>query len=31
LRENAVWMLSEALEMLGRADEAEQLRRENGL
>jgi tetratricopeptide (TPR) repeat protein len=31
LRENAVWMLSEALEMLGRSDEAERLRRDNGL
>ena len=31
LRENAVWLLSEALELLGRSDEAEHLRRENGL
>jgi cellulose synthase operon protein C len=30
LRENAVWLLSEALEMQGRADEAERLRRDNG-
>jgi tetratricopeptide (TPR) repeat protein len=31
LRESAVWLLSEALDLLGRADEAEDLRRENGL
>jgi cellulose synthase operon protein C len=31
LRENAVWLLSEALEMQGRSDEAERLRRDNGL
>jgi cellulose synthase operon protein C len=31
LRENAAWLLSEALEMLGRSAEAEQLRRDNGL
>lgn len=31
LRENAAWMLSEALERLGREDEAAAIRRENGL
>jgi tetratricopeptide (TPR) repeat protein len=31
LRENSAWLLSEALEMLGRSDEAERLRRDHGL
>jgi tetratricopeptide (TPR) repeat protein len=31
LRENAAWLLSEALEMLGRGEEAERLRRDQGL
>jgi AcrR family transcriptional regulator len=31
LADNAAWLLSEALEMLGRGEEAERLRREHGL
>jgi hypothetical protein len=31
LRENTAWMLSEALERLGRGEEAAEVRRDNGL